>query len=230
MRRTAILAAASLAASLAACSAGAAERNFPVTAFDRLAVGGSSDVTVTTGKAVGVTATGDPRALDRLDIRVDDGKLIIGTKGSWNSGGSTEKTRIAVTVPMLRAAAVSGSGNVRVDRIDTADFEAAVSGSGNLALPSLAASKARFAVAGSGNVDAAGRSNETAAKVSGSGGLDISGLKTGVLTASVSGSGNVDAYATTSAALSVAGSGDIRVRGGARCSISKAGSGSVDCG
>lgn len=212
----------------AALPVAAAERNFPVTGFDRLQVRGSADVTVTTGKAVGVRATGDPQALDRLDIRVEKGALIVGTKrGSW--GWDNGKVAVAVTVPMLRAASVSGSGDVRVDRVDTAEFEASVAGSGNLALPSLTASRARFSVMGSGNVDATGKANETRASVAGSGNLNIGALRSGVLTASVSGSGEIDAFATTSASVSAAGSGDIRVRGGARCAISKAGSGRVDC-
>lgn len=212
----------------AAVPASAAERSFPVTAFDKLDVRGSADVAVTTGKAVSVRASGDSEALDRLDIRVEDGKLVIGTKrGTW--GWNSGKVSIAVTVPMVRAASVAGSGDVSIDRVDTADFAANVAGSGNLALPSLAVSKASFSVAGSGNVNATGRANQTRAAVNGSGNLNIAGLRTGVLTASVTGSGEIDAFATTTANVSAAGSGDVRVRGGARCAISKAGSGSVDC-
>ena len=222
-----------LIASIAATGATAAqagERSFSVPAFDRVIVSGSSDVVVATGKAISVRASGDDAALDRLEIKVEKGELQIRNKSkgwNWTSNG---KTRVVVTVPMLRGVDVAGSGNVVVDRIDVPEFSASVAGSGELKLPSLTTSKARFSVAGSGSVDADGRSSETKASVSGSGSLDIAGLKTGVLSASVSGSGEVDAFATTSASVSVAGSGDVRVRGGARCAVSKAGSGSVDCG
>ena len=216
-------------AGLFSAGAHAAERNFAVGGFDRLAVEGSSDVVVTTGKAIGVRASGDDAALDRLDIRVERGVLRIGSKGSgwwrWNSG----TTRITVTAPMLTGIDVAGSADVDVNRIDTADFAAAVSGSGDLRLPNLSAATARFSVAGSGTLNAAGASKTVRANVAGSGDVKIANLRAETLTASVSGSGNVEAFATTSASVSVAGSGNVRVRGGARCAIAKAGSGSVDC-
>lgn len=213
-------------AAFVAAPALAAERSFPVTPFDQIALSGAADVTVTTGKAEGVRASGDADALDRLDIRVENGVLVIGSK---QKGWSRGKTAVAVTVPMLRSAAVTGSGNMTIDRVQTPEFAASVSGSGNLSLPSLVAPATRFAVAGSGNVRAGGSSQDTKANVSGSGNLDIPQLKTAQLNASVSGSGSVDAYATRTATVSVAGSGDVRVRGGARCTVAKAGSGSVDC-
>lgn len=219
-----------LLAATTAVAGQAAERSFPVGSFDRISVSGSSDVTVATGQAISVRASGDEAALDRLEIKVENGVLQIRNKSrsgmNWNSG----KSRVAVAVPMLRGADVSGSGNVTVDRVDTPDFSANVAGSGGLSLPRLVASKARFSVAGSGNVSAAGTSNEVKASVAGSGNLNIPALKASVLSASVSGSGSVDAFASTTASVSVAGSGDVRVRGGARCAVSKAGSGSVDCG
>lgn len=219
-----------LIAAASASAAVAAERSFPVGGFDRIAAAGSSDVTVTTGKTIGVRASGADSALDRLDIKVENGVLQIRSKGRYGMNWSIEKTRVFVTVPMLRGADVAGSGTVAVDRIETADFSANVAGSGNLRLASVIAAKSRFSVAGSGMVVAAGTSTATRASVAGSGNLDIHGLKSSVLDASVSGSGNVDAYATTAANVSVAGSGNVRVRGGARCAISKSGSGSVDCG
>ena len=224
------LAATLIAITLAASPTLAAERSFPVGAFDRLAVSGASDVTVTTGKAIGVSASGDEAALDRLEILVEDGTLKIRSKSRYGMSWSSGKTRVAVTVPMLRNTDVAGSGNLSVDRIETPDFSANVSGSGALNLPRLTTAKSRFSVAGSGNVSAAGTSTETKASVAGSGNLAIPALKSNTLSASVSGSGSVDAFATTTASISVAGSGDVRVRGGARCAISKSGSGSVDCG
>lgn len=213
---------------LTATQALAADRSFPVTAFDQISLAGASGVTVATGKAIGVRASGDADALDRLDIRVEDNVLIIGTKKgdrSWNRG----KVDVAVTVPTLRAAAVAGSGRMTVDRIDVPEFSANVAGSGELALPSLTAPSTRFAVAGSGKLTAAGTSRETKANVTGSGDLAIPQLKTVALNASVAGSGNLDAFASGTAKVSVAGSGGVRVRGGARCTVAKAGSGSVDC-
>lgn len=219
------------AAALSATPLLAAEMSFPVGQFDRVALSGSPEVTVTTGKSVGVRATGEQKALDRLDIRVEDGVLRIGSKkGNWNrSWGSVGQIRIAVTVPMVRGVDAGGSGSVAVDRVKVPSFAATVGGSGSIRVASLDTERASFEVGGSGSIDAAGRCGDSQASIGGSGSLRLSGLKCATLTASVGGSGDIAAFASRAAKISSAGSGDVRVAGGAKCSVSKVGSGSVLC-
>nr|WP_310525448.1 head GIN domain-containing protein [Polymorphobacter sp.] len=219
-----------LAAAAIAGPAAASERSFAVEGFDGISVSSRADVSVSTGKPASVQASGPDSALDRLEIKVEAGTLKIRTKSGTDWGWGGENVRILVTVPMLRSAGVTGSGDVSIDRVAVPEFTAGVSGSGNLRLASLIADTARFSVAGSGSVAAAGTSAAVKASVAGSGDLDLSGLKAQTLSASVAGSGDVDAHASITASISVAGSGDVRVRGGAKCSVSKSGSGAVDCG
>ena len=158
------------AALLAATPALAAELNVPVSGFDRIALGGSPDVTVTTGRAVSVHASGDQKALDRLDIRVEGGVLKVGNKpGSWDwaKWGSLGKVRIAVTVPMVRGLDLGGSGTISVDRVRVPAFSADIGGSGNISIAALDTQSAKFSVAGSGNVDAAGRCGSASIEVAG---------------------------------------------------------------
>ncbi len=218
------------AAALIATPALAAERNFPVGDFHGLALAGSPDVTVTTGKAASVRASGSDAALDRLEVVVENGTLKIGTKRgldwSWRDHG---RVTIAVTVPMLRAVDVAGSGDVVVDRVKVRDFAAALSGSGSIRVAALDADAASFATSGSGSMEAVGRCGGGSAKIAGSGDLKLSGLKCATLSASVAGSGTINAYATQTANLATMGSGDIYLTGGARCTVSTAGSGKARC-
>lgn len=210
----------------------AAERNYPVGGFDRIALGGSPDVTVVTGHTPGVRATGDQKALDRLDIEVVDGTLRIGNKRGFNwswSSGDSDRVRIAVTVPMLRGVSVGGSGTVSVDRVKVPAFAADVGGSGSIRLASLDVQTVNFSLGGSGDVIAAGRCGSSHANVGGSGSLKLGALRCDILDVSLAGSGNVDATAGRTATISVAGSGDVHVTGGAKCTISKVGSGQVRC-
>lgn len=221
---------ATLALLTAATPAFADDMSFPVGSFDRLSLGGSPDVVVTTGKAVSVRATGEQKILDRLDIRVESGVLKIGyKKGNWSwNWGNTTPVRIAVTVPMLRGVDLGGSGSIVVDRVKVPSFGASVGGSGTIRVASLDAERASFQVGGSGSINAAGRCGDTDATVGGSGSLRLSALKCATLTASIGGSGDI-AFASRTAKVSVAGSGDARIAGGAKCSVSKVGSGSVVC-
>ena len=221
-----------VAAALLASPALAAERSFNVSGFDRLAASGSPEVTVTTGQAARVRATGDAADLDTLDVRVEDGTLKIGRKKegwNWSSWKDRGPVRITVTVPMLRSVEAAGSGSVTVDRIKTAEFAGKLAGSGSLRLPSIDAGSVVFESAGSGSITATGRCRSGSAKIAGSGNLKLAGLKCETMSASIAGSGQIDAFATRTANLSTVGSGDISLAGGARCTVSTAGSGRARC-
>lgn len=215
---------------LAASTAQAETRNFPVGSFQRIDARGSVNVVVNTGKAASAQATGDASAIERLVVAVEGDTLVLSNKSGWRSWGSQKgKATIAVTVPMLTGGTVSGAGNVTVDRIDTPQFTARVSGAGNMSLPSLKANVADFTVSGAGDITAVGTAGSVKARVSGAGDITLSALKAQTLDLSVSGAGDIAAFGTGTAIVRVSGVGDVTVRGGARCRISKSGMGDVDC-
>jgi hypothetical protein len=228
---------------LGACnfSAGATEaeasgekirRNFDVTAFDTVALAGPHNVIVTVGGAPSVRAEGDSKLMERLEVKVENGALRIGTKDQngfrWSSNNRQALT-IYVTAPSLKAAAVAGSGDLKVDRIEGKSFAASVGGSGNIDLAAMKVDEAEFAIGGSGNITAAGTAQSSTASIGGSGDLQLGKLEVRSSKVSIAGSGNVDARATEAVDISIVGSGDVTMAGGAKCTISKMGSGSVNC-
>lgn len=234
--RAAIIGAALLAG---ACSGGQAEeegpgaqRSFEVAAFDRIELAGSHDVVVTVGGPPSVRAEGRERALDRLEIAVEGGRLQIRSRprSGWLAFGSDRGVTVYVTVPTIAGVDVAGSGGVRVDRIEGASFDASLAGSGDLEVSRLRVEMANFGIAGSGNVRAAGAAGRTVVEIAGSGDVDLSGLRSRTAAVSVAGSGNVRLHAAESADVTLMGSGDVTVSGGARCNVDKHGSGDVHCG
>lgn len=211
----------------------AVSRNFPVAAFDRIALSGSPDVIVTVGGAPSVRAEGSAEALDRLEITTEGGQLRIGTRSSnnwsWFSGGRHRGITVHVTVPALVGTSTAGSGDIRIDRVDSPRFAGSISGSGDLEIAALRAPETNFSVTGSGGIRAAGTSQHANASVTGSGDIDLSGLEATDATLAVVGSGDVSIRATGTAAIQIQGSGDVTVTGPARCTISKAGSGEAHC-
>ncbi len=207
-----LLAAAILAAATAACSAaGAAERRFPATGFDRVMASGSEDVTITTGKAASVIATGPADRLDRLNVRVDGGVLIIDHKGNdwgWSSG---QPVRILITMPALHGVTGTGSGNITADRGTGPAFSGRLTGSGDLAIASIDSPQVALAISGSGNVTAGGKCQAAALSISGSGDMAL------------------DRLACQNLDVKISGSGDVKVAGGARCQSKSSGSGDVSC-
>lgn len=239
-----LLATGSMAMLIAACSAGAqpggqaeaggnggqTQRSFQVGAFERISLEGAHDVVVTVGGAPSVRAEGDAEVLERLEVRVENGALKIGTeRGNWSWRRRGHAT-VHVTVPSLTGAAIAGSGDMRIDRVEAQRFAASIGGSGDMEIAALRAQRADFSIAGSGGIRASGQAEEADISIAGHGNMSLDGLQTRRADVSVAGSGDVAIHASESVDASILGSGDINVRGGARCSVSKMGSGDVRCG
>ena len=222
----------------AACSAGAqtgggaqGQRNFEVGAFQSVSLEGSHDVVVTVGGAPSVRAEGDQEMLDRLDIRVENGALRIGTeRGDRNWFGRSGHVTVYVTAPTLAAAAIGGSGDMRIDRVESSRFAASIGGSGDMQIGALRAGQASFSIAGSGGIRAAGAAESAEISIAGSGDVALGDVQTRRARVSIVGSGDVTLQASETVDGSIMGSGDINVRGSARCSVSKMGSGDLRCG
>lgn len=221
-----------LAISVLAVSAApalAAERRFPVGDFSEIILTGSPDVKVRVGGGAGVSATGAEADLDRLDIRVEGKRLLIGTKKGSGSWSSREGVDVFVTAPALSAAVISGSGDMKIDRV-SGSFNGRVSGSGDMEVASIDAPTLNLSVSGSGDIDlGGGRCGTGSFATTGSGDIDAGKVQCRTVAASVTGSGDIDAFATDTAALRVTGSGNIEVKGGARCATSTTGSGTTRC-
>lgn len=208
------------------------DRTYQVGAFDRIAVAGPYEVTVTTGGQPGVVAHGGEAILAETDFVVEEGVLQIkpkkqnGVRWNWGQNG---KVRVDVSAAALRGATIAGSGKLEIDRVAAGDFAGQVAGSGDLVIARMDAGKVDLGVAGSGNVRAAGKAQALGVKIAGSGDVDLSALDVATANVSIAGSGNVRARATDTAAVSIMGSGDVEISGGAKCAVSKQGSGNVRC-
>ena len=236
MARLTILAALGL---LTACGTVRAEsagpngsRSFTARGFDRVSLRGSDNVVVRLGGAESVTATGPQKILDTLKVEVVGGELRVDReKSNWNiSWGDHDPVVITVTTPQLRGASVAGSGDMKVDKVQTASFSGSVAGSGNLAVAALQADAASLDIAGSGDASFAGSAKSIDISIAGSGNLDAKGLRAEHAKISIAGSGDVSAHVTGDADVSIVGSGDVDLSGSPRCKVSKMGSGEVRCG
>ena len=209
------------------------QRSFNLGGFDSVSLAGPHDVIVTVGPQFSVRAEGDAETLDRLDLRVEGGDLRIGTKrDGWKTGWSRDrpKTVIHVSLPALRSAAIAGSGDMRVDRVQADRFSASIAGSGDLQVGQIRAGDTKFSIAGSGGITAAGNAQSADISIAGSGDVHLGGFEVRRAEVSIVGSGDVQARAMETADVSIMGSGDVVLTGSARCNVSKHGSGSVRCG
>lgn len=241
MTRAILLGMAAIAA-LSACSSARGQedagptvsRNYQVAPFERIAVGGHYQVTVTTGSGPSVSATGGQRDIERMVVEVEGQTLKIHRRqgkglnfGSWSSH---EPVRLTVTVPRLTAAEIAGSGEIAIDKVAGDTFAGAVAGSGDLRIGQMAVKQLKMGIAGSGEIRAgSGQAAAASYEIAGSGDIDAGELVAENASVSIAGSGNITAHATGTAKVDIAGSGDVEMKGGAKCTVSKAGSGDVRC-
>jgi hypothetical protein len=219
------------AALLAATSAPAAVRDWKVGGFDRVDLASSAIVQVHAGPAFAVHADGDDDLIRRLDIQVRQGTLVIG----WLPGQSphsmhNQRLNIAVTMPRVAGATVSGAGTIAIDRADAPDFAARVSGAGTFKVATLRTGQASLDVSGAGSLEAAGSADKVVAHLTGVGSIKAGALATHAGLIDMSGTGSIVARVDGPVEVKLSGVGSVSVLGHPDCVIRKSGWGSVRCG
>jgi Putative auto-transporter adhesin, head GIN domain len=208
-------------------------RAFPLTGFDQVALKGSDDVRVVSGPAFSVVASGPEAVLEQLDIHLDGDTLNVSRKKSgWSMrwGRHDDKGAvITVTMPSIRGAALAGSGDMSVDRVEGDAFKASLAGSGNLNIGAAKTGALDINLAGSGDIALGGTATSAKVSLAGSGNVTAPGLTVVSADVSLAGSGDVSLRATGDASVSIIGSGDVTIAGTDKCKISKLGSGDVHC-
>ena len=128
MRKTSAQFVALFLSSVALLTHADVEREFSVDDFDSVTVSQRINLNLVMGSAPSVTAVAEKDSdLDRLEIEVDEGELVI-RRGSWVSGlFSMGKSRGSVTVDVvaseLQAVASSSGANADLIDITCADLE-----------------------------------------------------------------------------------------------------------
>ena len=227
--RTAFALAAFAALVLAAAPASAAERRYSVTSFDRVRLEGPFAVTLTTNVAPFAVASGSPRAIDGLSVRVEGRTLIIqrNREAAGRDSSPAGPVTLAIGTHGLASASVGGAGSLAIDRVRGLEFQAAIGGAGRLTLAAAELDRLKLAVAGSGSVIMAGRTRDASAIVRGSALVDLSGLDSRDLVLAASGPTAVQARASGTAKVTAIGTGSVTILGSPACTVKAEGSATV---
>ncbi len=198
--------------------------------FDRIKLAGPDSLTFTTEGGHAVTATGDAKALEKLEFRVRDGELRIRRKSSTWTFGDSGEALIKVSAPALRGLVIAGSGSAKVDRMESEEVKLSIAGSGDVDVAALTAKKLDSAIAGSGSLRLAGGADNTEISIAGSGSVLGERFASPTVDISIAGSGDVTMASDGNVEASLMGSGDVTIKGKAKCKSSAMGSGTITCG
>ncbi len=199
--------------------------------FDAVSLGGPDTMLVTAGDDFSIAVEGDPEAVERLDIYVEDHVLHVARQpgarrqlvvrrrwrdGARDAAGAAQRDALRLGRHPRRSHGRRARRRVagRLGDIDIAD---------------IAAREARLDLAGSGTLSARGSVEKSHVSLAGSGDVRADGLAAQRTRVSVAGSGDAYVHASEAAKVSIVGSGDVTVRGTSNCRLSRVGSGDVHC-
>jgi hypothetical protein len=235
IRRHAIawMAAFALAPALAATtgSGNAVTEPRPVSGFQAIALRGAIDLVVRQAGREGVQVRADDNVAPLVQTVVEGSGDARTLRIQFKAGESVRtKTPVVVTVDVVKLSAVasSGSGDVRIEALETPALTLSISGSSDARLERLDTEQLSISIAGSGDVQARGRAARLDVSIAGSGDVQARELAAGDVSVSISGSGDASLTAQKTLSVSIAGSGNVEYGGGA--TLAKhvvAGSGSV---
>lgn len=198
--------------------------------FDAVSLSGGFNVVIRQGTGNKVELKADRNLLPYIETRVvESGKgrtLQIEPKKGF-SIQATINPSLTIEMPALRAVAVAGSGNVKVEAMKTGNVDAAIAGSGDIRFANLDAERLGLKVSGSGDIVASGRCASVGVSIAGSGDVKAAELVAEEVKVTIAGSGDAQVNATKRLNVSIAGSGDVKYAGSPEISSSIAGSGKV---
>lgn len=214
-----------------AVPAAADERRVMVTSFDRVRVEGPFTVEVRTGPTPGAIATGDARALDAVEIRLEDRTLVVrGSPNGWGGwpGERTAAPVVAITTPRLVTVSVQGAGTLRAEAMAGQEVSIGLTGSGRIEVARIDADRLEAILAGAGALRLAGSARTARMLNNGVGSIEADGLAVRDLTLQSESAGESRATATRTAAVTATGIGSVTVTGGGACT--KSGPAPIVCG
>ncbi len=201
--------------------------------FTEIDATGPDNVAVTIGTGFAVRADGDAKAVADLDIRVKDGKLVIGrkSKGDWNWGrkDGNKGATVHVTMPAIAAAALTGAGDFDLDKAQGDRLALALTGAGDFRIGTVALKTLSADITGAGSIKIAGTADTAKLSITGVGDIDAAALKVGNAEIDVLGAGDIDIASDGRVAISIMGPGDVTVKGKAQCTTSGTGPGEARC-
>ena len=178
--------------------------------FNSIRVSGAANVVLSTGESCSVKVEGNANDTSKIKTSIENGTLIISTKGNIKS---SDKLKVTVSIKELKSLDLSGASEVKTSGELTVDkLSIQSSGAGDARLD-LKANQISTEVSGAGNLHLSGSTNLLQAKISGAGELKAYNLVADSVTVKVSGSGTAKVNAAKSIKAEVSGAGNVIYKG-----------------
>jgi hypothetical protein len=162
--------------------------------FDRVDARGRWEIDIQRGDAWDVVLAYSENAEDRLDVRVENGRLVLedNRRGwSWFGGGNDETFEATITMPALEGIELAGASELTLSGFSGDQLDITASGANEIDASNGTYRELTLIVSGAGEVDLDEISVDDARVVlSGAGDIKLN-MNGGVLSGTVSGAGHI---------------------------------------
>jgi hypothetical protein len=197
-----------------------------LTGFKAVRLDGPIDIKLHASSTETVTVRADDNIVPLVHTVVEGEVLVVSI--NKNTGFRTRNAiQVMAGFKQLQAAAIKGSGDMLIEGLQAAQFDASISGSGDMQIDQASIGDLTVSVAGSGDLAISGNAPKQNISVAGSGNVSAKKLAGKQVKVSVAGSGDVNVKASDTLEATIAGSGNIQYIGTPKLSRSIAGSGEV---
>lgn len=179
---------------------------FDVADFTAVDIGHAFDATIVVGEETEVEIEIDEELLDRLDVRVEDERLVVGFTGGLVSTSGTMD--IMIHTPTLTGLHAGGAADVSIDGLDAETFE--------------------LTADGATDVDASGTIGDLTLDVDGASTVDLDDVDVTTATVDVDGASSVDLDNAASVTGSIGGASSLDVSDDADVDVATGGGATLD--
>ena len=185
---------------------------YPQEAFDKVENHVVGTIQLVQSDKSRVTLSAPENYIEYFKFKNKDGKLDISFENS-NMNLNTEHITIIIYSPTIREVTNSGAADVRLDSLETDEFEVRNSGVGSFQLKHINAKKIDVSCSGVGSINIEGQTDEAEYSCSGVGSINAQDMKARKVKAHVTGVGGIECYASDFIDGSVTGVGGLKYAG-----------------
>ena len=187
--------------------------------FQSLEIGSAFEIHVFKGNVYALSASGDERALEDLEVRVEGSKLIIYLDESYwkswkNWKGGSNKIVLNITMPRLRNAEFNGATKVSLEGFtDEEEMSLHCSGASKLSSSKLVADKLVIDLSGATKVEMGGQVLKLSVGLSGASHVNLSDMVARDVDVDASGASHVQLNVQKSLRVDASGASKIEYTG-----------------
>ena len=186
------------------------KQTYVLTGFDRLDMGSALSITVQAGPAFAITAEGDRRNLDDLEVYIRNGTLFARYRTNRNR---KHQTSFAITMPTVRGVAFSGaSQSIITGFTNLSELSIELSGASKGEFTGDAA-RTTVDLSGASALQVSGRGAALSAELSGASNLQAFAYSVGEATVNASGASKASVTVSNALVADASGASTIRYRG-----------------